>query len=93
MPQPVMPDPLPPQPELDQIIEGAARRGARMALAELGLDDSQAPRDLRDLRHLLVSWRRIRREAINAVVGFSVRAILFFMVAVSALMLWFGEVR
>lgn len=84
----------PPKPaELDRIIEGAARRGARLALAELGLEDNQAPRDIRDLRHLLVSWRRIRREALHSLIGFSVRALLFGMLAISALVLWFSGVR
>ena len=80
-------------PDLNQIIEGAAKRGARLALSELGLEDNQAPRDIRDLRNLLISWRRIRREAINAMITFSIRALLFFMVAITALVLWFGGIR
>ena len=68
--------------DLDELIELSARRGARLALAELGLDDDHAPGDVRDLRNLLFSWRKIRREAVNTVVSLLVKAFLIFMIAV-----------
>lgn len=68
--------------DLDELIERSARRGARHALAELGLDDVRAPNDVRDLRNLLVSWRKIRKEAINTVISLFVKALLIFMISV-----------
>ena len=68
--------------DINDIIEKSARRGARNALAELGLEDAHAPRDLKDLRNLLTSWRKIRREAINTLVNLFVKALLIFMIAV-----------
>jgi len=60
-PPPINPDEI----DLNQMIERSAQRGARLALSELGLEDHQAPRDLRDLRNLLIAWRRIRRQVLE----------------------------
>ena len=79
--------------DLDHLIERAARRGARLALAELGLDDTRAPRDVRDLRNLLVSWRKIRKEAVNTVISLFVKALLIFMIAVLLVFFWVVGLR
>ena len=42
-------------PDWNIIIKQAAKRGARNALAEIGLDDQAACRDVRDLRELLTN--------------------------------------
>ncbi len=61
-----MPERLDPERlDVSQLIERSAKRGARLALAELDLDDARAAEDLRDLRQLLVAWRKIRRHAIE----------------------------
>ena len=78
---------------LDHLVERAARRGARLALAEIGLEDADAPQDVRDLRNLLVSWRKIRKEAINTVVSLLVRALLIFMIAVLLVFFWVVGLR
>ena len=75
---------------LDKLIEQAAKSGARKALAELGLDDNTASKDLRDLRDLLVSWRRIRREASRSIIIFGVRAVLIFMILMAAVIVTTG---
>lgn len=75
------------------IIEQAAKRGARKALAEIGLDDQAACRDVRDLRELLTNWRRIRHEATRSLITFGVRAILIFMVLMSAFVITTGMGR
>jgi len=43
---------LPPH-ELEDLLSQAATRGARQALAEIGLDNGEAATDIRDLRSLL----------------------------------------
>jgi hypothetical protein len=77
-------------PDWNVIIEQAAKRGARKALAEIGLDDQAACRDVRDLRELLTNWRRIRREATRSLITFGVRAILIFMVLMAAFVISTG---
>ena len=79
--------------DLDQLIESAARRGARLALAELGLEDARAPQDVRDLRNLLVSWRKIRKEAVNTVISLLVKALLILMIAVLLVFFWVVGLR
>jgi hypothetical protein len=88
-------DPMDYYPDLgdvDALIEHAARRGARNALAELGLSDTTAPQDIRDLRNLLVSWRRIRKEAYNTVITFSIRAALLIMFGIAAAVIYYSGV-
>jgi len=88
-------DPMDYYPDLgdvDALIEHAARRGARNALAELGLNDTTAPQDIRDLRNLLVSWRRIRKEAYNTVITFSIRAALLIMFGIAAAVIYYSGV-
>ena len=78
---------------LEQLIERAACRGARLALAEIGLEDDRAPQDVRDLRNLLVSWRKIRQQAVNTVVSLLVKALLIFMIAVLLVFFWVVGLR
>jgi hypothetical protein len=80
-------------PDWNIIIEQAAKRGARNALAEIGLDDQAACLDVRDLRELLTNWRRIRREATRSLITFGVRAILIFMVLMAAFVISTGMGR
>ena len=80
----------PDAPDLDNLIERAARRDARLALAELGLDDDQAPKDLRDLRDLLVNWRRIHRHALAALTRLAVHIVMVALLAMATLLLWFS---
>lgn len=61
-----------------------------MALAELGLDDETAPEDIRDLRHLLVNWRRIRRQAFEVTLRLAVHLLLAAMLALATILLWLG---
>lgn len=72
----------------EDLIERAARRGARLALKDLGLDDEHAPDDVRDLRQLLTSWRRIRREAMQITLRLAVHLMLVAMLAMATIVLW-----
>lgn len=49
--------------ELEQLLSQAACRGARQALADIGLDNGEAREDIRELRSLLGALRLARRTA------------------------------
>jgi hypothetical protein len=49
------------QDQLDNLLESAAERGAERALAKVGLSDEYAGEDVRDIRSLLKSWRRVKK--------------------------------
>lgn len=73
---------------LDMLIEKSAQRGARLALGELGLDDASASQDLKDLRQLLTSWRRVRRETVQIAIRLGVQVMLLGMLAMATIVLW-----
>lgn len=43
--------------ELEELLDRAANKGARLALETLGLHDEAAGNDLKELRSFLTSWR------------------------------------
>lgn len=49
--------------DLEDIIDRAAERGAQRALAQIGLVNGEAARDIHELRDLLNAWRSARRIA------------------------------
>jgi hypothetical protein len=58
------------------LIEEASEAGAERALGALGLRDSNARRDMDELRELLQAWRDAKKSAWNAVVSWAVRIVL-----------------
>jgi hypothetical protein len=62
--------------ELQGLLEQASETGARRALAQLGLDDSSAAKDMSELRELLSAWRDAKRSARKAAIGWVVRMVL-----------------
>ncbi len=75
---------------LRALIEEASETGATRALANLGLNDAQAPRDMAELRELLSAWRDAKKSAQKAAIGWIVRmglALLLIGLAVK-LNLW-----
>ena len=54
--------------DMEKLLQEAAKRGAKQALHELGLDDDQAGPDVRDLRTLITDFRAIRKSVMNALV-------------------------
>ena len=54
---------LMPEDEFEQLLDLAAERGARRALADVGLVDEYAAGDIRDLRSLLDALRIAKRTA------------------------------
>jgi hypothetical protein len=57
-----------PEDEFEAMLGRAAERGARRALADVGLDGPEAAIDIHDLRTLLESLRMARRTAWQTVV-------------------------
>jgi hypothetical protein len=62
------------------LIEEASEAGAERALGALGLRDSNARRDMDELRELLQAWRDAKKSAWNAVVTWAVRIVLALLV-------------
>ncbi len=54
--------------ELELLLEHASQKGAKMALAELGLHDENAPTDIRDLRELLKAFRMAKKDSFRILV-------------------------
>ena len=52
-----------PSADLDELLERAAERGARTALATVGLDGSDAAHDIRELRNLLDAFSEAKKTA------------------------------
>lgn len=61
---------------LRALAEESSEAGARRALAQLGLDDVRARRDMDELRELLSAWRDAKRSAARAVVTWAVSVAL-----------------
>lgn len=61
---------------LRALVEESSQAGARRALAQLGLDDERARRDMDELRELLSAWRDAKRSAWRAVVTWVTRLAL-----------------
>ena len=61
--------------ELELLLEQVSQKGAKAALAELGLHDDNASTDIRDLRELLKAFRIAKKDSFRIfikwiVVGF-----------------------
>jgi hypothetical protein len=68
------------------MMASLARRHARNALAEIGLDDAAARDDLADLRAALANGRRLRFGLLQQLVGWCVQG-LMLLVALGVIVL------
>lgn len=57
-----------PLDDFEKLLEEAAERGARKALADVGLDGEDAAHDIRELRGLLDAFTSAKRTAWQTVV-------------------------
>jgi hypothetical protein len=57
-----------PQDEFEQLLEQAAARGAKRALADVGLEGDDAAYDIRELRDLLDAFNTAKRTAWQTVI-------------------------
>jgi 2-iminoacetate synthase ThiH len=67
--------------ELEDMLDRAARRGAREALKSLGLQDDDAHKDLHEMRTLLEAYRDTKKSIWNTAVRISTVALLSFIAA------------
>ena len=70
-----------PEDEFEAMLSRAAEKGARKALADVGLEGPEAAIDIRDLRTLLASLRMARRTAWQTVVRLITTALLLALIA------------
>ena len=70
-----------PRREFEDLLAVAAARGARHALAELGLENGAAREDIRDLRSLLGALRLAKRTAWQTAVKIVTTAFVLALLA------------
>jgi len=73
--------------EFEELLARAAEEGAKRALADVGLDGSEAAMDVRDLRSLLASIRFVRRTAVQTTVHIITTGVILALLAGIALKL------
>ncbi|HXF89617.1 MAG TPA: DUF6127 family protein [Xanthobacteraceae bacterium] len=69
------------QAEIEELLARAAERGARRALADVGLEGKEAALDIRDLRALLECVRLVRRTVVQTIVRLITTGILLALLA------------
>ena len=65
--------------QLEDMLDNAARRGAKEALRSIGLLDDDAAKDIIEMRSLLEAWRDTRRSVWSTVVKLATVALLTFI--------------
>ena len=65
--------------ELEAMLDRAARKGAKEALASIGLLDDSEQRDITEMRSLLEAWRDTRKSIWNTVTKVITVSILTFI--------------
>jgi len=65
--------------QLEDMLDNAARRGAKEALRSIGLLDDDAARDIIEMRSLLEAWRDTRKSVWSTVVKLATIALLTFI--------------
>ena len=65
--------------ELEEMLDNAARRGAKEALRSIGLLDDDAAKDIIEMRSLLEAWRDTRRSVWSTVVKLATVGVLTFI--------------
>ncbi len=70
-----------PQEEFEAMLERAAERGARHALANVGLDGPEAAHDIRELRSLLDAFNEAKKTAGLTIVKMLVTGLVMALLA------------
>jgi len=65
--------------ELEAMLDRAARKGAKEALASIGLLDSNAHRDITEMRSLIEAWRDTRKSIWTTAIKVTTVAVLTFI--------------
>jgi len=75
--------------ELEEMLDNAARRGAKEALRSIGLLDDDAQKDILEMRNLIEAWRDTRRSIWSTVVKLATVGTLTFIAG--AVWMTFGK--
>jgi hypothetical protein len=67
--------------ELEDMLDRSAKRGAKLVLRELGLQDETAAVDIREIRSLLDTWRQTRQSIWNTFVKITTITVFTFIAA------------
>jgi len=67
--------------ELEEMLDRSAKRGAKLVLRELGLQDETAAVDMREIRSLLETWRQTRQSIWNTFIKITTIAVFTFIAA------------
>ena len=70
-----------PDAEFEAMLARAAEKGAKRALADVGLDGEEAALDIRDLRSLLDCVRLVRRTAMQTAVRMITTGVMLALLA------------
>jgi hypothetical protein len=70
-----------PEEEFEQLLSVAAERGAKRALADIGLVDENAATDIHDLRDILNAVRMAKRTAWQTVVRLVTTGLILALIA------------
>ena len=65
--------------ELEEMLDRAARKGAKEALASIGLLDDSAQKDIVEMRSLLDAWRDTRKSIWNTTIKVITVSVLTFI--------------
>jgi hypothetical protein len=65
--------------ELEAMLDRAARKGAKEALASIGLLDDSAQKDITEMRSLLEAWRDTRKSIWNTITKVVTVSVLTFI--------------
>ena len=65
--------------QIEEMLDKAARRGAKQALQSIGLLDNDAQKDILEMRNLIEAWRDTRRSIRSTVVKMTTVGVLTFI--------------
>ena len=65
--------------DLEEMLDNAARRGAKEALRSIGLLDDDAAKDIIEMRNLIEAWRDTRKSIRSTVVKMTTVGVLTFI--------------
>ena len=65
--------------QLEDMLDNAARRGAKEALRSIGLLDDDVQKDIIEMRSLLEAWRDTRKSFWSTIVKVTTVALLTFI--------------
>ena len=65
--------------ELEEMLDRAARRGAKEALRSIGLLDDDAHKDITEMRGLIEAWRDTRKSIWSTITKLVTVAVLTFI--------------